>query len=163
MSETLAIPSGAVDVLARETRSYGVRLLETGGFLFTETDHTTQRGVALAGTRGIVRRRRLFQISARALDRLFTFADDRGLWIPVQFHSHEMSAVMSETDDAHGLRAEGFVSAIIPSFAAPPADVSRWGWWQFQHGGWHQRAPITVHPAAVDLVVTFDEDGVRES
>src|SRR5260370_41241526 len=118
MIETSLLTSAdAVASIIREVRSYGEHALETGGFLFANTGSEALTGVAMAGEAGITRRRRLFQITERALDRLFTFADDRGLWIPVQFHSHEMAAFMSRTDSEHGLRVQGFVSTIITEFA----------------------------------------------
>jgi hypothetical protein len=156
------LPTDAVAAVTRETREYGAQLLETGGFLVARGGSDALTGVAVAGGSGIVRHRRLFQISERALDSLFTFADDGNFWIPVQFHSHQVAAFMSETDAQHGLRVEGFVSAIIPNFASPSDDVSSWGWWQFHNRDWYSCAPVAVHSAAVDLVVVFDEDGVRE-
>jgi hypothetical protein len=163
MIETSLFTSAdAVAAVIRETRSYGERSLETGGFLIAESGTDTLTGVAMAGDAGITRRRRLFQISERALDRLFTFADDQGLWIPVQFHSHERAAFMSETDAEHGLRVEGFVSTIIPEFAAPPDDVCSWRWWEFQQGDWHACSPARIVAAELDLAIVFDEDGIRE-
>ena len=159
---SLSAPNSAVATVIRETSSYGGRLLETGGFLFSPVDSNTLTGVALAGNTGIIRHRQLFQISERALDRLFTFADDRGFWIPVQFHSHEKAAFMSKTDARDGLRVEGFTSTVIPEFAAPTNDVRSWGWWQFRGGDWHRCTPVTTYAGEIDLVVVFDEDGVHE-
>jgi len=89
-------------MITAETRAYGQRYPETGGFLMLPRDSGTVTTVAFAGTTGIVRRQHLFQISERALDRLFTFADDHDLHIPVQFHSHEYDAF--GRDLAHGLQ-----------------------------------------------------------
>ena len=72
----------------------------------------------LAGCTGIVRAKDHFQISERALDRLFTYADAHRFWLPVQFHSHQFGTAMSRTDARHGLCVEGFVSAIVPRTVA---------------------------------------------
>jgi hypothetical protein len=143
-----------------ETARYGSTRLETGGFLFAQRGSEEICGAAMAGDSGILRRHNVFQISERALDRLFTYASDNDLWLPIQFHSHEFGAGMSETDALHGLRAEGFISTILPGFACPTASLTAWGWWQFLSGDWR------ICPAAIevaggpDLLVTFDEGGV---
>jgi hypothetical protein len=164
MTDTsLVATHGIVAAVLRETRSYGKRSLETGGFLLATVGNDALMGVALAGDAGILRHRRLFQISEGALDRLFTFADDLGYWIPVQFHSHEIGAFMSRADSEHGLRVEGFISTIIPEFENPPDDAGSWGWWHFHDGVWHPRAPVTVQPGRAETVVVFDEGGVRDT
>jgi hypothetical protein len=152
----------AVAAVLAETRAYGQRDLETGGFLLATLGSESLTGVALAGGAGITRYRQLFQVSEGALDRLFTFVDDCGLWVPVQFHTHEATPFMSWTDQRHGLRVEGFVSTIIPDFVAPPDDIGSWGWWQFQQGDWHRCAPAKILPVELDFVIVFDEDGIRE-
>jgi hypothetical protein len=153
---------GVVHAVLDETRAYGKRNVETGGFLTASTNSDAITGVAVAGTAGIVRRADLFQISERALDRLFTYADDRGLWMPVQFHSHRFGAGMSLTDELHGLRVEGFISTILPQYANPPEDASKWGWWQFTEGEWRPLTPISIDRPESGPVVVFDEGGVRE-
>jgi hypothetical protein len=153
------VPSSAVRRITEEICAYGQRCLETGGFLMAPRGGETITVVALAGARGVVRRRHLFQISERALDRLFIFADDHDLYIPAQFHSHELDAFLSWTDAEHGLRVDGFTSAVIPTYADPPADMRRWGWWSFTAGDW---APglVPTDGAGLASVVRFDEDGV---
>jgi hypothetical protein len=153
---------GVVDAVVDETRTYGDRNLETGGFLTAATNSDDITGAAVAGTRGIVRRADLFQISERALARLFSYADDKGLWMPVQFHSHRFGPGMSLTDALHGLRVEGFISTILPRFADPPKDVSQWGWWQFTDGEWFSFPAISIDRQKLGPVIVFDEDGVRE-
>src|SRR5437660_1251066 len=111
-----AVPAGAVETITTEIRVYGQQLLETGGFMMLPRGCGTVTTVAFAGITGIVRRQHLFQISARALDRLFTFADDHDLYIPVQFHSHERGAYLSWIDAQHGLRVDGFTSVVIPTY-----------------------------------------------
>lgn len=164
MIETsLSMTQAVVASVAAETQFYGERSLETGGFFVAPVGSESVTGVALAGETGIVRHRRLFQITERALDRLFTYAATQDLWLPAQFHSHERMAFMSETDMQHGLRVEGFISTIIPEFAAPPLDVHAWGWWQFHAGEWRACMPPTLASGAVDFVVVFDEDGVHDA
>lgn len=157
----ISLPAMAVDATADEVGTYGKRDVETGGFLLASPDKPEISVVAFAGDVGIVRRRYLFQISERALDRIFTFADDRGLWIPGQFHSHGMGAFLSPTDREHGLRVDGFVSAVIPTYAEPPRDVARWGWWRFADGEW---VDVDIGRAGIGAVelVRFDEDGIRD-
>jgi hypothetical protein len=69
--------------------------LETGGVSAGSPGETLVSEIGFAGVVGIVRRWNLFQISAKALDGLFTYADDSDLWIPVQFHSHQSRAFIS--------------------------------------------------------------------
>jgi hypothetical protein len=159
---SLTIASGVVDAVVAEARAYGARNLETGGFLTASTNSDDVIGVAVAGITGIERRADLFQISERALDRLFSYADDKRLWIPVQFHSHRFGSGMSLTDELHGLRVEGFISTIIPRFVNPLEDVSQWGWWQFTDGEWRPFPPIPIARQEHGPVIVFDEDGVRE-
>jgi hypothetical protein len=158
----LTLTLGVVDAVVDETRLYGSRNLETGGFLTAPTSSDDVTRVAVAGTTGIVRHPDLFQISERALDRLFSYADDNRLWMPVQFHSHHFGADMSRTDALHGLRVEGFISTILPRFVNPPEDVSEWGWWQFTDGEWRPFPPIPIARREPGRVLVFDEDGVRE-
>ncbi len=156
-----AVPAAAVNTITTEIRAYGQRYMETGGFLMLPRERGTVTTVAFAGTAGIERRRHLFQISERTLDRLFTFADDHDLYIPVQFHSHEYDANLSWTDAQHGLRVDGFTSVVIPTYTDPPADMGRWGWWCFTAGEWAP-APVPHYGPGRVRVVRFDADGVRE-
>lgn len=155
-----AVPASAVSTITAEIRAYGQRQLETGGFLMLPRGSGTITAVAFAGTTGIVRHQRLFQISERALDRLFTFADDHNLYIPAQFHSHEDHAYLSWTDARYGLRVDGFTSTVIPTYGEPPADTGHWGWWCFTAGDWAPTAAPVTTTGPVN-VVQFDEDGVR--
>lgn len=156
----IAVPATAVNMIATEVRGYGHRRLETGGFLMLPRGTAIVSTVAFAGAAGIVRRHNLFQISERALDRLFTFADDHDLHIPVQFHSHEQGAFLSRTDAEHGLRVEGFTSVVVPMYSAPPVEMSRWGWWCFTIGAWVAAVIPPIGPGPV-TAVRFDEDGVH--
>ncbi len=160
----LTLPQAAVRAITTEVAAYGQHDLEHGGFLLLANTAHVVSLVAVAGANGITRHRNLFQISAEALDRLFTFADDRELWIAAQFHSHGedhgAAAFLSPTDADHGLRAEGFTSVVIPGYRNPPADTRRWGWWRFTAGRWKRVNGIGVGEGAVELV-RFDEAGVH--
>jgi hypothetical protein len=158
----MTVKTGVIDSVVEETTKYGSWRLETGGFLFGDTGTYEISGVAMAGDMGITRQPDLFEISERALDRLFTYAGDQDIWLPVQFHSHELYSDMSLADERYGLNAEGFVSTILPSFANPPTDPSNWGWCQFEAGLWRRCASASVVPGKALTVVVFDEGGVRE-
>lgn len=158
---SLTVPSAAAEAVVRETERFGLRVLETGGFLLAPEGTDVISAVGLAGEVGIVRRRGLFQVSELALDRLFCFADVERAWIPAQFHSHEFGDRLSPTDRDYGLRVDGFVSAIVPAFATPPTGITDWGWWRFEAGGWNRVGPPATGSGEVRVVV-FDEDGVRD-
>jgi len=155
----LTVPAAAVTTVVADVARYGAANVETGGFLLAPRPDDTTTIVALAGEVGIVRRRDQFQVSELALDRLFAHADDQGLWIPAQFHSHGLAAFMSDCDVDHGLSVDGFVTTVVPYFASPPLDVGQWGWWRFD-GVWVPLLPPRTLSAAVSVIV-FDEDGVR--
>jgi len=156
----LTLPYRAGPAIADEVRFYGGLGVETGGFLLAAEGRGSVTIVAFAGESGITRQRRLFQVSALGLDALFGFAEDRGCWVPAQFHSHLGEAFLSLTDQQHGLRVNGFASAVVPDFADPPASPTGWSWWRFAGDRWaHDRVPV-IAEADLELVV-FDEDGVR--
>jgi hypothetical protein len=161
IANDLILSEAATTAIAADVTRYGAEHVETGGFLLAPRDADTISTVALAGTAGIVRQRDLFQVSERALDRLFAQADEHDLWIPAQFHSHGLEAFMSPTDINHGLSVEGFISMIVPHYAAPPIDRSAWGWWRYDDS-WTAIAPPKTSLGAVS-VITFDEDGARDA
>ena len=154
----LVLSEAASAALIADVRRFGAAHVETGGFLLAPRDDDAVTIVALAGTAGIVRRRDLFQVSDFALDRLFGHADEHELWIPAQFHSHGLGAFMSECDVEHGLSVQGFITTIVPHFAAPPQDPAQWGWWRYE-GAWIPLAPPRRSSTPVS-VITFDEGGV---
>jgi hypothetical protein len=158
---SVTIPDAGVAAIVKETALFGGRDLESGGFLLVprESSAAAVSTVAFAADVGVVRYRDVFQISERALDRIFTFADDHDLWIPAQFHSHEFDTFLSYTDKQHGLCVEEFISIVIPTFAAPPEDAGRWGWWRFTADRWRVAEPGGVTAGTVQLV-RFDEAGV---
>ena len=158
-TDSLILPIVGVRLITEDVARFGAYPAETGGFLLAPRETELVTTIALAGTRGIVHRRGLFQVSELALDRLFAYADERDLWIPAQYHSHGGRAFMSPTDIDHGLSVAGFVSTIVPFYATPPADPARWGWWQYD-GEWTTIDPPRVEPAVASAIV-FDEDGVR--
>ena len=153
----LSLSPAATHIVLEDVARFGAASVETGGFLLAPRGEDRISIVALAGTHGIERHRRLFQISELALDRLFGYADDHDLWIPAQYHSHQRDAFMSPTDTDHGLCVEGFVSAIVPFYASPPRDPARWGWWDYERG-WRRIAPPDGSTATVAFIM-FDERG----
>lgn len=162
---SILIPAAGVSALIDETMAFGARCLETGGFVLAPRadpadGNTAVTVIALAGDAGIARHRDMFQVSERALDRIFTFADDHGLWIPALLHSHRVSAFLSVTDQRHGLGVDGFVSAVIPQYSSPPTDPERWGWWRHESGRWRDADSPRVVGETIE-VVRFDEGGVR--
>ncbi len=157
----LTLASTAIQTVLTDVQRYGDGNVETGGFLLAPADSETITAVALAGTVGIVRRRDLFQVSDLALDRLFAYADYNDLWIPAQYHSHSLVAELSRCDIEHGFAVKGFVSAIVPWYANPPADVAAWGWWRYE-SGWARLGPPAIALGA-SVTVVFDEDGMRDA
>ena len=158
----IALPMSGVVSVIDEVRTYGRHHQETGGFLLLPRGNSTVSVVALSGSAGIERRHNLFQVSARALASLFTFADDRDLWVPVQFHSHGASTFLSDTDKTHGLCVEGFISTVVPHFHGPPSDITAWGWWRYTKGRWIAIEPAIQGDGDVE-VVHFDEGGIDAS
>jgi proteasome lid subunit RPN8/RPN11 len=157
----LDVPAGVGLAIADEVRRYGALGVETGGFLLASEGTGAVRVVAFAGTAGIIRHRLQLQISEIALDRLFAFAEEQGCWVPAQFHSHAGEAFLSQADREYGLRVPGFISAVIPGFADPPARPDAWTWWRFDGTEWNPaRSPEAGRRDMLQVV--FDEDGVRD-
>jgi len=154
------MPSTAAAAIADEVRRYGEEILETGGFLLGPKGSQEITVLAFAGQIGILRSWGLFQVHELALDRLFGFADDRGLSIPAQFHSHMLRDELSPTDREHGLRVEEFISAVVPEYRMPPCDPAKWGWWRFDRDQWVRIGAATTGPGGVEIV-EFDRGGVR--
>jgi hypothetical protein len=157
----LAIPRAAVGAILEDVLAFGSKRVETGGFLLTPIGGGgTVTVLALAGEDGIRRRRGLFGVSGIALDRLFAFAEEEGLRVPAQFHSHGGRAFLSPTDLAHGLSVRGFVSCIVPFWNDPPADPRDWGWWRYDGEAWKPESSPEVAEDASMCVLHFDERGV---
>ncbi len=157
----LLITRNLVDALVAEIGTWGDRHTETGGFLLAPEDRPDRANIlALAGQTGIVRRRDLFTISGGAIERLFTWAGEAELHICAQVHSHARDAFLSRTDLRHGFDVDGFITAVVPHFAAPSTNPDDWGWWQRGGGRWQaEQAPdVVAGPVRIDH---FDEDGLR--
>ncbi|WML82340.1 hypothetical protein [Streptomyces sp. VNUA74] len=158
----LALPTGAVGPVLKEIRRHGLADQETGALLLTGQSDMCVRVVAVAGTAGIVREPDLFTVSAVAYDRLFTFAEERSYRVRAMIHSHPEEAFLSRTDRAYSLRVPGFVSAVVPTYTAPPADPVSWGWWRFEQDWVPCTAPVADPAVPPVRTVVFDEEGVRE-
>lgn len=157
----LVVPGTIGARIAAEVRRYGALDVETGGFMLAPAPEPMRVSiVALAGERGVTRRWGLFRVSGRAIDRLFAWADEQGMRIPAQFHSHKLGAFLSPTDQRDGFNVKDFISAVVPQYADPPADPTAWGWWLFDGEAWIATAPPAVSAQGAPVVV-FDEDGVR--
>jgi hypothetical protein len=160
-TDLLVLPEGIGAPLTTEVARYGAMDVETGGFfLAPEADPLRVTALAVAGERGITRRRGLFHVSGKAIDRLFGWADGQGFRIPAQFHSHGEEAFLSKTDRLDGFNVTDFISAVVPHYLKPPSDPRSWGWWIFDGDEWITLPPPETVGAGVRVVV-FDEDGVR--
>ncbi|MFF5960397.1 MULTISPECIES: hypothetical protein [Streptomyces] len=158
----LVLPTGAVDPVLQEIQRHGLADQETGALLLTGQSHKHVLAVAVAGRAGIVRGPGLFTVSAVAYDRLFTFAEERSYRVRAMIHSHPGEAFLSRTDRAYSLRVPGFISAVVPTYVAPPADPESWGWWRFEQD-WVPCTTPVVDPALPPVrTVVFDEEGVHE-
>jgi hypothetical protein len=157
-----AITTAAVAAMVAEVAHHGAAGVETGGFLLVpRSDPTLTVVAAMAGAAGIARRPDQLIISGPAVDVLSEWADDRDLRIAVQFHSHATAAFLSPIDRRGGVRVDGFISTVLPTFHAPPPATSRWGWYRFADGDWNPRpAPATV--AGATQTIRFDEVGVDD-
>ncbi|MGE3449036.1 MAG: hypothetical protein AB7H92_15820 [Microbacteriaceae bacterium] len=154
------LPELARDAVVAHVHSHGQTGVESGGFLVND-DTGRVVVVACAGTTGISRSWGLFRISGAALDRLFTWCEDRDQTIGAMFHSHEHMAFLSMTDREHGLNVRGMTSVVLPSFAKPPSDPAAWAWFVYDGSDWVPLDPWPLSSTGVS-VVTFDEDGVHE-
>jgi hypothetical protein len=161
--DQLALTEPVRLALLAEVQVFGKRDLETGGLLLaTSSEPNHLHVLALAGSRGIVRRPYQFVISAAAVERLFGWAEECGLRVRAMVHSHGTLAAMSPTDRRHGFTVEGFTSVIVPHFAAPPEAPSAWGWWRFTSGVWRSTVPGLQAEGTAEVVV-FDETGIQNA
>lgn len=158
----LQISVNAVETIVDDVRRYGGHEVETGALLLTPRGESAVSVLALAGEAGVTRDRGLFVLSAAALNPLFNYAEDNGLQVRAQVHSHMFKAFLSPTDKAGNIRMQGFIAAVIPTFAAPASNVTVWGWWTFDGTDWIVTSPATVAADLEAKVVTFDADGVHE-
>lgn len=158
----LQLGAGAVATIVDDVRRYGAHGVETGSLLLTPRNESTVNVIALVGDAGVTRHRGLFVLSAAALNSLFDYAEEGALQVRAQVHSHMFEAFLSPTDEAGNIRMQGFIAAVIPTFATPPADLAMWGWWIFDGNDWIDTRPATVAGNLDTKVITFDADGVRE-
>ncbi len=155
------LTEAAVAAIVAEVGRYGSAGVETGGFLLVSRDNSeVTAAVALAGTAGITRRSDQFVISGTVVDLLSEWADDRGLRVVAQLHSHRRAAFLSPIDRRGGVRVDGFISAVIPTFRTPPASPHAWSWFVFTAGLWQPRPPFVTVAGDIETM-TFDEDGIR--
>ncbi len=158
----LCLPVNVPGAVARYVGHYGTADVETGAFLLAPADKADEVDVvAFAGMEGITRRRDVFGVSGRAIERLFGWAEDHAMRVRALVHSHERRAFLSDTDLGHGFAVRGFTTAIVPWYASPPTDPTRWGWWRYEAGNWQAIEPATVAHREAEYA-TFDEGGVYE-
>lgn len=162
MSGPLQIPAGGVATILADVQTWGSTGVETGALLLTPPGQPSVRVVALAGTRGVIRRAGLFVLTHGVIDTLFTYAEDRGLQARAQVHSHAGRAFLSETDRRGNIRLPGFVAVVVPTFRAPAANLEEWGWWTFDDGDWQPSKAGQVDHASTAAVITVDAEGIRE-
>lgn len=146
--------------LRDHVRGHGRANAEAGGFLLGGREMQLATVLALAEGRGVDRSRGVFRVSGRAIDQLFTWAEERELRVWAQVHSHPSGSFLSDIDEREGFRVDGFISAVIPNFSDPPEAPSEWGFWRFVDGAWAAIEPARISGGA-GSVFTFSEDGVR--
>jgi hypothetical protein len=155
------LPDSAINLIVEEVEKYGEQDVETGGFLLSSSDEPEKiLVVACAGDGpGINRQALQFTMSGLAMNQLFDWAFDQNYRVVAQFHSHKHGAFMSYADQMLGLSVRGFISTIVPNYAAPSLSPSAWGWWVYEKDGW---LDISA-PQTTDLpcgAFYFDELGV---
>lgn len=157
---TRAIAGSLTAAIQRHVQAWGELRRETGAFLLKRRDSDTIDMIAWPLVAGIVRGRGQFAVSGVALARLFEWCGDEDLQIAALLHSHKYEAFLSPVDLKYGFAAEGFLSTIVPDYAAPPRDPAEWGWWSFRGGDWIDAQPPEVAEVASFAGVSFDENGV---
>jgi len=157
----LLLPRTAVDAIADDVAHYGKQRLETGALLLAKPGDTTVTTVAIAGTAGVTRGYGRFVLAMPVIDQLFTFAETNSLQVVAHVHSHGRGAFLSVIDRTGIIRMTGFIAAVIPTFATPPRDPTRWGWWTFRDGDWHDLPAAVMTDDDAVAVVTVDAGGVR--
>jgi hypothetical protein len=159
----LLLPQGAIEPLIEHVSSYGRNEVETGALLLCDPRSSAVRAVALTGDRGVTRKYGLFVLSMRVIDSAFSYAEDHGLQVRAQVHSHAGAAFLSPTDKSGNLNMQGFIVAVIPNFHRPPHDPTSWGWWTFIAGAWRaSEAARTDRTLASANIVTVDAEGTYE-
>jgi hypothetical protein len=159
MKSNLIFPKACLSVIHEEVKRYGECDLETGGFFLTESESDEIDVLALAGEIGITRTWGLFQVSGKAIERLFDWADGETLRISAQLHSHCLSAFLSETDTDYGFNVDGFQTSVIPSYCNPPFLPQQWRWWQFTKHRWIEIGSPELGSQNC-RIIKFDERGI---
>jgi hypothetical protein len=159
----LSLPDGAIEPLIEHVSSYGLNGVETGALLMCDRRSSDLRAIALAGDLGVTRRYGLFILSMQVIDRAFSYAEDHGLQVRAQVHSHAGDAFLSPTDKCGNLNMEGFIAAVIPNFRNPAHDPTSWGWWTFGAKAWRPSEPArTDKRLSSATILTVDADGAHE-
>lgn len=153
---TLVLPRALPQALRDDAEEWGTRRVETGAFLLGRD--STVDTIAWPGERDIVRARDQFAVGGLALAQLFEWAESRELSVLALVHSHRGRAFLSPVDLKHGFSVPGFVSAIIPHYCDPSADVTAWGWWRFD-GEWRALETPTLHEHLF-AAMSFDSAGI---
>lgn len=157
----LRLPAEAVEAIVREVATWGRLGRESGVLLLASADEPlVVDAIGQPLDVGITRRRDEFAISGLALAQLFAHLDECDRVVAALIHSHGKRAFLSDVDLEHGFSVEGFVSSIVPSYADPPSEVRRWGWWIFLDGRWQDAEVPEVFPGGF-LKIEFDEAGAR--
>jgi hypothetical protein len=160
MKSNLIVPKVCLSVIYEEVKRYGECDLETGGFFLTKNDSNEIDVVAFAAEIGITRSWGLFQVSGKAIEKLFDWADGEELHVAAQVHSHGLSSFLSETDINYGFSVDGFQTTVIPSYCNPPFLPQQWRWWRFTNHRW-------IEVASPELggqncrIIKFDERGIE--
>jgi hypothetical protein len=159
----LSLPDDAIGQLIEHVSSYGRSEVETGALLMCDPYSSDVRAVALTGDLGVTRRYGLFVLSMRVIDSAFSYAEDHGLQVRAQIHSHAGDAFLSPADKRGNLNMEGFIAAVIPDFRNPPHDPTSWGWWTFGARAWRQSEPARADKSLSSAtILTVDADGAHE-
>jgi hypothetical protein len=157
----LQLPTPAAAAMIDDVTRYGQLGVETGAMLLASRGSDIVSAVALLGTDGVIRRAGLFVVTMPVIDQLFTFAEDNDLRVRAQLHSHQNQAFLSPTDRNGNIRILGFSAAVVPTFADPPANPDRWGWWTYDGSEWIISAPATLRPHLGARTFTVDAGGIR--
>jgi len=157
---TLLLPRGAEAAIVDHVTRMGLARggVETGGFILGRAERASV--VAIAGRAGVARARDLFIIGGRASARLFEHAEERGLAVLGQWHSHRGHAALSRPDVTHGFNVRGLYSMIVPDYARPPREARAWGWWLFDGQRWTETPAAWVSQGRSEVVI-FDGGGVH--
>ena len=155
------LAESAVSSMVNHVARYGSTGVESGGFLLAPSGGDVEV-VALTGSArgGIGRKADQFIISGTANVVLCEWAEYADLRIVAQFHSHHIGTELSPIDETGGMRVKDFVSIVIPGFAKPETDVSKWGWWSFNGQIWHSRSAFHLVKGQTSTIV-FDERGIH--